>query len=143
MQTLGLVFGLVASAQALVVGTPALHSGARAAAVMGPDDSARLGAWAKKASWLKTSKAPKGPFGGYDEEGWLGDNGAGEQVKNFEAGTDYLFFQGPTPKTGIQEDLPSFFSKENFADLEITPAQIAVTLVGPACFLAAASVVLA
>merc|ERR1719247_1486842 len=52
------------------------------------------------------------------------------QVEQFEAGGEYLFFQGPKPKTGYQEDLPSFFSLENFADLEITPLQIAVTVTG-------------
>ena len=48
------------------------------------------------------------------------------------AGNDYVFFQGPKPLTGNQPDLPSFFSAENFADLEFTPTQIAVTVVGPA-----------
>ena len=88
--------------------------------------------------------APKGAFGGAGspEDGWIGDRGESDQVRAFEAGTDYLFFQGPAPKTAIQEDLPSFFSAENFADLEITPAQIAVTVAGPACFVAAASIVL-
>ena len=36
----------------------------------------------------------------------------------------YFFFQGPTPKTGQQKDMPNFFSSENFADLVITPAQV-------------------
>ena len=40
------------------------------------------------------------------------------------AGKGYFFFQGPTPKTAVQEDLPSFFSAANFADLEFTPAQL-------------------
>lgn len=31
-------------------------------------------------------------------------------------GEGYQFFQGPTPKTGVQEDLPDFFSGENFAE---------------------------
>jgi len=30
-------------------------------------------------------------------------------------GEGYQFFQGPTPKTGVQEDLPDFFSAENFS----------------------------
>merc|ERR1719461_830609 len=64
--------------------------------------------------------SPKGPFGGYaegdsSEQGWLGDRSEGTQVKKFEAGEDYLFFQGPAPKTAVQLDLPSFFSAENFA----------------------------
>ena len=37
------------------------------------------------------------------------------QVEAFEKGTDYIFFQGPKPKTGYQADLPSFFSPDNFA----------------------------
>lgn len=80
--------------------------------------------------------APKGPFGGSGgpEDGWVGDQGASQQVKAFESGTDYLFFQGPAPTTAIQDDLPSFFSVENFQDLEITPLQIAVTVVGLGTF---------
>ena len=41
-------------------------------------------------------------------------------------GKGYFFFQGPTPKTAYQKDLPSFFSTENFADIEIKPVQIAL-----------------
>merc|ERR1719502_1193886 len=87
--------------------------------------------------------APKGPFGGSTDtdEGWLGDNGKSVQVQAFEGGTDYLFFQGPAPTTAVQEDLPSFFSADNFADLEITPLQIAVTVVGLATFAAAVSII--
>jgi len=80
--------------------------------------------------------APKGPFGGSGgpEEGWIGDQGQSVQVQKFEAGEDFLFFQGPAPTTAVQDDLPSFFSAENFADLEITPLQIAVTVVGLGTF---------
>ena len=80
--------------------------------------------------------APKGPFGGStdSDEGWLGDNGESVQVKAFEAGTDYLFFQGPAPTTAVQDDLPSFLSADNFADMEITPLQIGVTVVGLGTF---------
>ena len=56
------------------------------------------------------------------------------QVEAFEKGTDYLFFQGPKPLTGYQADLPSFFSLDNFADLEISPLQIAVTVTGLGSF---------
>jgi len=78
---------------------------------------------------------PKGPFGGYEEvgsegTGWLGDSSKGTQIKAFEAGEDYLFFQGPAPKTAVQEDLPSFFSAENFGDMQISTLQIGVTVVG-------------
>ena len=45
-------------------------------------------------------------------------------------GEGYFFFQGPTPKTAVQEDLPSFFSAENFADLAINPRQLIVTATG-------------
>jgi len=47
-----------------------------------------------------------------------------------EKGKGYFFFQGPTPKTAYQKDLPSFFSAENFASMKIAPQQIAVTITG-------------
>ncbi|KOO34972.1 hypothetical protein Ctob_015576 [Chrysochromulina tobinii] len=80
--------------------------------------------------------APKGPFGGRkgDSDGWLGDNGQSVQVQAFENGEDYLFFQGPAPTTAVQDGLPSFFSAENFQDLEISTLQIAVTVVGLGTF---------
>ena len=37
----------------------------------------------------------------------------------------YMFFQGPTPKTSVQKNLPSFLSKENFADVSV-PAKLKV-----------------
>ena len=46
------------------------------------------------------------------------------------AGKGYFFFQGPTPKTAVQADLPNFFSAENFAGIEISPTQLAVTATG-------------
>ena len=30
-----------------------------------------------------------------------------------------MFFQGPTPLTGVQQGLPSFFSGENFKGVEV------------------------
>merc|ERR1719453_2200625 len=45
-------------------------------------------------------------------------------------GKGYFFFQGPTPKTAVQEDLPSFFSADNFAGLEISSKQLLVTATG-------------
>jgi len=42
----------------------------------------------------------------------------------FEAAEDYLFFQGPAPKSAIQDDLPDFFSAENFTDMKVTVPQI-------------------
>ena len=38
----------------------------------------------------------------------------------------FMFFQGPTPLTGTQEGLPSFFSGDNFNAVEVrTPLLIA------------------
>ena len=64
----------------------------------------------------KTPKIPSGPFGGYFEPdeaktGWVGDRSRGKQIEKYEQGSDFLFFQGPAPRTAIQEDLPSFFSQ--------------------------------
>ena len=41
----------------------------------------------------KKGPAPKGPFGGSTDtdEGWIGDQSESDQVKAFEAATDYLF----------------------------------------------------
>merc|ERR1719223_2400636 len=57
-----------------------------------------------------------------------------------ESGVGYIFFNGPTPKTSVQPDVPSFFSKANFEDLELSPAQTLVTATGLGSFLAIASV---
>merc|ERR1719446_1636935 len=90
--------------------------------------------------------SPKGPFGGSvkpgSPEGWIGDRSQSVQIKKFEKGEDYLFFQGPAPKTAVQEDLPSFFSFENLADAEIKPIQIVVTGVGLGTFAIAAAIVI-
>jgi len=93
---------------------------------------------------------PKGPFGGYvtasessADAGWMGDQCNGVLIGKFERGEDYLFFQGPAPKTAIQEDLPGLFSAENFAEMQITPLQIGVTVVGVATFAAVGSVLIA
>ena len=37
----------------------------------------------------------------------------------------YTFFQGPTPKTGQQADLPDFFSSEARAEVTVPP-QLAI-----------------
>ena len=52
--------------------------------------------------------APKGPWGGSTDsnEGWFMDRGRSAQVKKFEGGSDYLFFQGPSPLYAVQPDLP-------------------------------------
>jgi len=67
----------------------------------------------------------------------------GGQVEKFERGDDFLFFQSPAPYTNVQEGMPSFFSLENFADLEFSLLQGVVTVTGIASFAAVASVVLA
>ena len=41
---------------------------------------------------------------------WLTEAG-GPQGEKMKKGTDYLFFQAPSPITGQQEGLPGFFSK--------------------------------
>lgn len=53
----------------------------------------------------------------------------------------YMFFQGPTPLTSVQDNLPSFFSSDNFEDVEI-PGQLKVAVpVFGASFVAVAGVV--
>jgi len=78
--------------------------------------------------------SPKGPFGGSvtpgSEEGWIGDRSKSTQIGKFERGEDFLFFQGPAPKTAVQEDLPDFFSLDNLAEAKVTLPQIAITGVG-------------
>ena len=54
----------------------------------------------------------------------------------------YFFFQGPSPKTSVQKDLPSFFSPDNFANLEVSLAQVLVTLTGLASFAVISTIVL-
>lgn len=64
------------------------------------------------------------------------------QVAKFEDGTDFLFFQSPAPTTMYQDDLPSFFSGENFSGMEVKPLQIAVTVSGLATAAAVVPVLL-
>tara|TARA_B110001452_G_scaffold243187_1_gene226419 strand:+ start:229 stop:675 length:447 start_codon:yes stop_codon:yes gene_type:complete len=60
-----------------------------------------------------------------------------------KAGEGYQFFQGPTPKTGVQEDLPDFFSGENFAGAgELGLAPKLVFVLGAASLAAVVAVVL-
>eukprot|EP00964_Phaeocystis_antarctica_P063304 scaffold37975_cov57-Phaeocystis_antarctica.AAC.1 len=82
---------------------------------------------------------PKGAFGGSGRPGedptegkWVGDRGQSAQVKKFEGGSDYLFFQGPAPKTAVQDDLPSFFSFDNLKDTSISPLALPVAATGAA-----------
>ena len=47
------------------------------------------------------------------------------------AGEGYQFFQGPTPKTGVQEDLPSFFSFNDVGGIStVQAAFVGVAAVG-------------
>merc|ERR1719198_2134612 len=96
---------------------------------------------------MKGVPAGSGPFGGSKTpgsgEGWIGDQGKSEQVTKFEKGEDYLFFQGPAPKSAVQEDLPSFFSGDNFADMEISPLFFGAVAVGGASFAAVAATLIA
>ena len=88
---------------------------ARAAVTMAdPNDGKKV--YVPKDAKGRVPKIPKGPFGGYAEPGdsqsvgIVGDRSRSKQIAKFEAASDYLFFQGPAPKTAIQEDLPDFFS---------------------------------
>jgi len=46
-------------------------------------------------------------------------------------GEGYIFFQGPSPKTSVQADLPSFFSSENFDGTDLpTPAKVLIPVGG-------------
>lgn len=68
-------------------------------------------------------------------------------MTKFQEGTDFLFFQSPAPLTSGEffeaaDPPPDFFSGENFADLEITGPQIAVTATGIASFVAVVGVLL-
>merc|ERR1719327_994150 len=128
-----LLLALLATASALRTAVPACPRGAARTAPPSMKGKAPL--------------IPKVPLGGYrvpggEDPGWIGDRSRGTQIGKFEKGEDYLFFQGPAPKSAIQEDLPSFFSGENFENLEITPLQIAVTVVGFGAFVAVAGVLL-
>lgn len=64
---------------------------------------------------------------------WISES-SGPQGEGFLSGTDYLFFQGPTPRTGQQKDMPDFFSAENFKDFKVTPFWAAATATGLASF---------
>jgi hypothetical protein len=60
------------------------------------------------------------PFakGSGKDDGAVG-NGAAADEQEDEAPPDpnrKMFFQGPTPLTGVQEGMPDFFSKENLID---------------------------
>ncbi len=39
-----------------------------------------------------------------------GEDARSVQVKNYEEGSDFVFFQSPSPKYAYQDDLPDYFS---------------------------------
>merc|ERR1719231_1243721 len=137
MRTVAALLALVATADCFGVSSPTALRTRTSVPVMGSG----------KPNNTPAKFYPKGPFGGYEKVGvdsdssWIGDQSKGVQIQKFEKGEDYLFFQGPAPKTAVQEDLPSFFSADNFADMEITPFQIGITGVGLATFGVVAGVV--
>ena len=100
---------------------------------------------------MKGGLFPKGPFGGSGSVGdrdptegkWVGDRGQSAQVKKFEGGSDYLFFQGPAPKTAVQDDLPNFFSAENLEGASLPPLALPFAVTGAASFAFAASILVA
>ena len=47
-------------------------------------------------------------------------------------GEGYFFFQNSSPKTGVQKDLPGFFTPENFEDMEVSFRAIFVIGLGGA-----------
>lgn len=51
----------------------------------------------------------------------------------------YTFFQGPSPRTAVQEGMPSFFSAENFQNLEVPPVLLVLGGVGGLAFLVVAA----
>lgn len=44
----------------------------------------------------------------------------------------FMMFQHPTPKTSVQDDLPGFFSTENFDDVEVPTVLKGLAAVGGA-----------
>lgn len=45
-------------------------------------------------------------------------------------GEGYQFFQGPSPKTSVQEGMPDFFSSDNFADSDAGAGKLFIPLAG-------------
>ena len=55
--------------------------------------------------------------------------------------TGYMFFQGPTPRTAVQEGLPSFFSRANWESMDEGPWFLPLlTGLGGVSFLSVAAV---
>ena len=96
---------------------------------------------------MRVTKVPSGPLGDYRKVGetgsWLGDRSQGTHIDKFERGEEFLFFQGPSPKTAIQDDLPSFFDlSSTLGNAEITPIMIVLAGTGAVSFAAVGSVLL-
>lgn len=133
MRTL-LVLAGAASANALVVGGGAVAP-ARATVQMAGE----------KSNNTPAKYYPQGPFGGFAKpgsakEGVLGDNSKSVQVGKFEDGSDFLFFQGPAPKTAVQEDLPGLFTAENLAEAQFDIRSIVFAGTGLASLAAVGSI---
>mmetsp|Transcript_17118 Transcript_17118/g.28665 ORF Transcript_17118/g.28665 Transcript_17118/m.28665 type:complete len:151 (+) Transcript_17118:49-501(+) len=58
------------------------------------------------------------------------------------AGQGYTFFQGPTPKTSVQEGMPDFFSADNFAGAELPAVAKVLAAVGSLAFVAVAVILI-
>ena len=135
-RSVALLLALVVGAECFTVATPVRTRAAGVSMMAG-----------EKSNNTPAKYYPKGAFGGYEEvgvegPGWLGDTSRGVQIQKFESGSDFLFFQGPAPKTAVQTDLPSFFSGDNFADMEIPTVGVAFVGLGLVSFAAVAAVVL-
>merc|ERR1719454_1461474 len=67
---------------------------------------------------------------GFRPPDYAGGEKTSVQISAFEDGTDYVFFQGPSPKTAVQDDLPDFLSGENLSEiaenLSITPLRLVI-----------------
>ena len=63
--------------------------------------------------------------------------------KPFDIGRKgYMFFQGPTPKTAVQEDLPAFLSRDDLKDAKVPTTLKVVGGVGSVSLLAVLFVLL-
>ena len=140
VRALVLLLGAIGSASAFMAASPRSATSRTSAVSMAGKDPTKdprgktSGFYGVGSTPVK--QAPKGPLGGRvkpgesGEQNWVGDRSQSQQVRAFEAGTDYLFFQGPAPRTAVQDDIPDFFSAENFADVTISRGQIIASVTG-------------
>ena len=103
------ILTLVATSSALVVNSPAaapqrstaVRTSSISMAGKGVDDKYFTGLRAKTAEEKRRLRIM---------------DGANWRPRTYpKEGEGYFFFQGPTPKTSVQKNVPSFFSAENFA----------------------------